>query len=228
MPNKSTRKFGVDTVRYEAENPPHAIRVGNILYLSNSNLPLSKIDAASVPTEEFEIDQLQTGLRFLKSRCENKVAELTQCRDQGGMLAAKDEEWLDNDGNLVDKQLVIQQIVHLEEHSSQRLSRSQFDAILATANGYKQHSMHKVKNPRRAAVKKQSKTTLKNVCLATIAQKIKVINWHKANGENQTKTVEHFKLRLPELNWKQPTLSRWIKSQLKIKSTAPLNAQTAL
>lgn len=222
MPDKSTRKFGVDTVRYETKNPPHAICVGNILYLSNSNLPLSEIDAESMPTEEFEIDQLQTSLRFLKSSCNKKVSELTQHRHQGEILAAEDEEWLDNNGNLVDKQPVI-----ANGYEKYVLDRKQEkEAKKRKINSPKPKP--KTTNARSTSVKKKSKISSKNFCLATIAQKIEVINWYKANGESQRKTVEYFSKRLPELNLKQPTLSRWIKSETKIKATAPLNAQTAL
>jgi len=50
---------------------------------------------------------------------------------------------------------------------------------------------------------------------ATIKQCIEILNWHHANGENQTKTAKHFNPIYPNLGLKQPLLSKWLKEESK-------------
>ena len=50
---------------------------------------------------------------------------------------------------------------------------------------------------------------------ATLAQRIKIINWFHDNGENQSKTARHFDHLYLNLKIKQPTVSDWIKNEKK-------------
>jgi hypothetical protein len=50
---------------------------------------------------------------------------------------------------------------------------------------------------------------------ATIKQRIEILNWHHANGENQSKTAKHFDPIYPNLVLKQPLLSKWLKEESK-------------
>jgi len=42
-----------------------------------------------------------------------------------------------------------------------------------------------------------------------------MLDWHHANGKNQSKTAQHFNLIYPNLKIKQPLISTWIKDEEK-------------
>jgi len=48
---------------------------------------------------------------------------------------------------------------------------------------------------------------------ATLAQRIQILDWHHKNGKNQTATAKHFDPIYPNLQLKQPLLSRWLKDE---------------
>jgi hypothetical protein len=48
-----------------------------------------------------------------------------------------------------------------------------------------------------------------------LAQRIKILDWHHANGRNQTKTVKHFHEKYPNLLIKQPLVLAWLKNEPK-------------
>jgi len=49
--------------------------------------------------------------------------------------------------------------------------------------------------------------------LATLAQRIEILDWHHENGKNQTKTAKFFSKEYPNLVLKQPLLSKWLKAE---------------
>jgi hypothetical protein len=50
---------------------------------------------------------------------------------------------------------------------------------------------------------------------ATLAQRIEVLDWHHANGRNQSKTAKHFDRIYPNLRVKQPLVSAWVKDEAR-------------
>lgn len=50
---------------------------------------------------------------------------------------------------------------------------------------------------------------------ATLTQRIEILDWHHANGTNQTKTAHHFAPIYPNLQIKQPLISTWIREETK-------------
>jgi hypothetical protein len=50
---------------------------------------------------------------------------------------------------------------------------------------------------------------------ATLAQRIKILDWHHANGKNQSRTANHFDPIYPNLKIKQPLVASWIKDEPK-------------
>lgn len=50
---------------------------------------------------------------------------------------------------------------------------------------------------------------------ATLAQRIEILDWHKENGRNQSKTARHFNTIYPNLKLKQPIISDWAKNEKK-------------
>ena len=50
---------------------------------------------------------------------------------------------------------------------------------------------------------------------ATLEQRIEILDWHHANGENQSRTAKHFNAIYPNLQLKQPRVSAWCKNEDK-------------
>jgi len=50
---------------------------------------------------------------------------------------------------------------------------------------------------------------------ANLEQRIEVLDWYHANGENQSKTAKHFDEIYPYLGIKQPLVSAWVKEEAK-------------
>ena len=50
---------------------------------------------------------------------------------------------------------------------------------------------------------------------ATPQQRIEILDWHKENGRNQSKTARHFDSIYPNLKLKQPLISDWVKNEEK-------------
>ena len=50
---------------------------------------------------------------------------------------------------------------------------------------------------------------------AALAQRIEILDWHHANGKNQSKTAKHFSAVYPGLSLKQPRVSAWLRDESK-------------
>jgi hypothetical protein len=50
---------------------------------------------------------------------------------------------------------------------------------------------------------------------AMLSQHIEILDWHHANGKNQSKTAKHFDPIYPNLKIKQPLVSAWVKEEAK-------------
>lgn len=50
---------------------------------------------------------------------------------------------------------------------------------------------------------------------ATIYQRVEILDWYHANGENQSLTARHFDKIYPNLHLKQPIISSWVKNEPK-------------
>jgi len=67
--------------------------------------------------------------------------------------------------------------------------------------------------PKFAAVKVVKPAPIEKKENATLQQQIEVLNWHHANGKNQSKTANHFNTIYPSLQLKQPRVSAWLKNE---------------
>ncbi len=52
---------------------------------------------------------------------------------------------------------------------------------------------------------------------ATLEQRIEILDWYHKNKKNQSKTAEHFTPIYPNLQIKQPRISKWVKNEAKIR-----------
>ena len=50
---------------------------------------------------------------------------------------------------------------------------------------------------------------------ATLAQRLKILDWYHQNGRNQSKTAQHFDKMYPNLKIKQPLVSSWVKNEAR-------------
>lgn len=71
------------------------------LHFQFSSLCLWKLDAKGLRTQELEIDNLQSGLNFLKESVTKNIQDSTERRGQGEELWAEDDDWLDNKGKKI-------------------------------------------------------------------------------------------------------------------------------
>jgi Helix-turn-helix domain (DUF4817) len=51
---------------------------------------------------------------------------------------------------------------------------------------------------------------------ATLEQRIKILDWHHKNGQNQSATAQHFAPIYPNLKLKQPIILTWVKEEAKL------------
>ncbi|KIK81932.1 hypothetical protein PAXRUDRAFT_154900 [Paxillus rubicundulus Ve08.2h10] len=134
------------------------------------------------------LTKLQQQIRDQKTRLEGKLKA-------GQPLSDSDEEWLDNAGNLVD-----------EERVGDTLDNaSDYDPFAGPEPLKKTSGDDQQKVTQKPAFMKKEN--------ATLEQRIKILDWHHTNGENQSKTVKHFNAIYPNLQLKQPRISAWCKNE---------------
>ena len=51
-----------------------------------------------------------------------------------------------------------------------------------------------------------------------IGQHIEILNWHHANGKNQSKIAQHFDPIYPNLKIMQPLVLVWVKEEAKLQN----------
>jgi hypothetical protein len=82
-------------------------------------------------------------------------------------------------------------------------------------------------NKKKQKSSSNSRATDSKIKIATYAQKVEVLDWYHKNGKNQTNTAKHFSAVYPELNIKQPLLSKWLKSEDTIWSKENQSAHSS-
>ena len=71
------------------------------------------------------------------------------------------------------------------------------------------------KEPKKKLVKPAATPVFTRKEIATIAQRIEILDWHNKNGKNQSKTAQHFDPIYPNLKIKQPLVSTWVNEETK-------------
>jgi transposase len=67
--------------------------------------------------------------------------------------------------------------------------------------------------------KKITPPTFQKKELATLEQRIEILDWYHANGKNQSKTAKHFDPIYPNLRIKQPLVSSWVNKEQEWRAT---------
>lgn len=223
--------LGIGALEFEDKNPIHATRIGNIISLAPSKL-LPVDFPPDLVSEEHELHLLEKGLEELKSDTQ------VQANDMG----PNDEDWLDDTGNLIDQQLLIDSLLALKENTPYSPQRAQFVALQSIILSHQlmlwESAKKKIAKRRISAESRQNKkmchrhllkpiqskrTSQKSTSTRqslTYAQCSEVIDWYCANGESQSKAYQHFSQIYPNMGISQPNISRWIKNKDKIQDTA--------
>jgi hypothetical protein len=71
------------------------------------------------------------------------------------------------------------------------------------------------KEPKKKLVKPAAAPVFTRKEIATLAQRIEILDWHNENGKNQSKTARHFDPIYPNLKIKQPLVSTWVNEETK-------------
>ncbi|KIK75360.1 hypothetical protein PAXRUDRAFT_173078 [Paxillus rubicundulus Ve08.2h10] len=133
------------------------------------------------------LEILKKGLTKLQQQIQDQKTRLEGKLKAGQPLSDSDEEWLDNAGNLVDEERVVDPLDNASDYEQ----------------GLKRLNSHD-KSVKPAFMKKEKDT---------LEQRIKILDWHHTKGENQSKTAKHFDAIYPNLQLKQPRISAWCKNE---------------
>ncbi|KAI7960756.1 hypothetical protein MJO28_001245 [Puccinia striiformis f. sp. tritici] len=219
--------------------PSYIFRNANIISFRTSNSPSNETLTHLHSFDEILLHKLEESFVRLKREVDSKLKTL-QLKQKNGQLNESDEEWMDNEGNLVEEQLLMDRITRLKpDGDSLMIEPNHLKTIqrIQQFNGpstpvkkkIKDKSPLKTKPPKKPS--QQHNKSVKNKhnpkssssqkpVRATLSQKIEVLNWHQTHGSNQTKTAAHFSKVYPDIAFKQPLISAWVREEDAIREQA--------
>ncbi|KAH9816542.1 hypothetical protein DFH28DRAFT_1125314 [Melampsora americana] len=167
------------------------------------------------------MSDVETGFNALQTENQRRLKPLKQLISEGKKLSQSDERFSDCAGNLIDQTLVLMKImVDVAQAASQfnknKLKRLEllvleFNQTREAVISKKPTEESKGKNtPQRCKKNEEAKAQ------SALAQPVEVLDWHKWNLYNQSKTAQLFAAIYPELNIKQPQVPEWIQDKTKI------------
>lgn len=149
---------------------------------------------------------------------------------------ANNDDWLDNEGNLVEEEMLIVKLGNIDPNIPLTHALTEGEISIATrliSEIVSQKSSKKrvleegASDSNHIAVKKVKKTTRPPHANATLKQKIEVLDWHHANGGNQSRTARQFKDTFPSVNIKQANVSHWLKTEEELRERLSSNFRLA-
>ncbi|KNZ71532.1 hypothetical protein J132_08774 [Termitomyces sp. J132] len=163
------------------------------------------------------LEILKKGLKTLQNEVKAKKEQHQAQLAAQKPISSEDEAWLDQDGNLVDFVAVVDTLETASDYERGliELDVQQQGLIrkLREAAGDLAKTEQNLKLRAKAKAKQAPVFTKKEV--ATLKQRIEILDWHNANGKNQSKTAKHFTPLYPNLVIKQPLISAWVKEEAK-------------
>ena len=200
------------------------------------------------------IDMLKKGLNALRKQIDVQKSKIQANLKAKKHITESNKAWLDGEGNPVDEEHVVDFLENVSDYDKGFSNLCKTDKnvvqrlkILAGAItvpvGKKLKRMpslfcskltinfHYSTGPEAKANettngKKNVEPVFTKKENATLGQRIKILDWHNANGRNQTKTAKHFNTIYPNLNIKQPLVSSWAKDEAKWQAEFESNSST--
>ncbi|PBL03189.1 hypothetical protein ARMGADRAFT_1069745 [Armillaria gallica] len=170
---------------------------------------------------------IKKALMLLQEEMDQRRKDINARLAQKKSVSAEDEVWLDEAGNLVDEVVLVESLAAAPDlnEAVKNLNEHQ-RGVYAHLIGKIQPSVSKKRkcleakkaatddgrNKKRAPV--EPPVFMKKE-VATLKQRIEVLDWYHWNGKNQSKTAKHFTVIYPNLKIKQPLVSAWIKDKQK-------------
>ena len=194
--------YGVLPIVFDEWNPPYITHIGNQIYISLSSCSPSQLPS-NITADEYILDRLEASLTALKLKCEKRADVINSTLEAGKEVSRLDQEWMDDGGNFIDEQLLINRILVMEEDTPKKLSNLKFRAFNTLAEKAKmiKDSQYSKKMKKRQLVQPNllgKKVPYQLSALkkadggkrpsATFEEKVFVMDWYHANGKNQSKT----------------------------------------
>ncbi|KAJ3984328.1 hypothetical protein F5890DRAFT_1592654, partial [Lentinula detonsa] len=162
---------------------------------------------------------LKKGLETLQKEHRTQAESLRQKLARNERISKQDEAWLDGEANLVDEEQLVDKLSKALDYQQEVGCLSEEDATIfqrlvhllePKKAGAKQKRPENIK-PAAQKVKEPPKPVFTCKEVAKNWQRIEVLDWFHAHGENQSETARHFKPIYPNLRIKQPLVSNWKK-----------------
>ncbi|MBW0462911.1 hypothetical protein O181_002626 [Austropuccinia psidii MF-1] len=208
-----------------ASQPVSATQCGNLILFTKVLRPQMYLSPDNM-IEEIELEKFKKSLqnfdKCIKSKRTKIIGKLKANR-----TSPQEEEWLDNHGNLIEETVIFQRFFHSNNDGKDviKISCMEFEAIkrlVEHGNDIQRSNSFSQKRPLDDMKKKNAKKRAKpshshkNNRIATLSQKLEIINWNHQNGKNQRTEEENFNEIYPELCLKQPHISAWLKEEKTI------------
>lgn len=245
MNESENPSLAVERLKFDADHPIHATKIVNIIYLAPTPL-LPGAFPSDMNSEEHELHLLEKGLQTLKDTSRKRRDDIESRKDAGEKVSDADDEWLDQSGNFIMEQILIDKFLVAKDNEPYCFAYHEYQAIQSIISSYqatlveaatkkmnkrKKHlttddlSNGQCKRPRSHLSKpvqseRSSREPSKHKQSLTYIQRLEVIDWYYANGESQTKTYLHFSKIYCNMGISQPNISRWLKEKDSIRKIA--------
>ena len=180
-----------------------------------------------------QLDILKKGLVNLQSQTKETKSRLLTRLANHEIITEEEEHWLDHDANLVEEEQVIEELEKASDYEQglgrlDKIKKKIVAHLSAAAGNMVVSNKRKSKflsefcenllKVQLGPAKKNTVTHKKHTSIsifthkenATVSQCIEILDWHYANGKNQTKTAKHFNSLYPNLKLTQPLISKWL------------------
>ncbi|KAF7334753.1 DDE-domain-containing protein [Mycena sanguinolenta] len=183
------------------------------------------------------LEILKKGYAALEKHVSTRKATLQARLKKEEPIDDEDSAWLDGPANLIDEKRALDLLESASDYDRglARLGETLQAAVTRMkdfAAGVKSSVLAskvpstKRKKPAQKPVipagktpgkKKEVQPKFTRAEHATLEQRIEILDWHHANGANQTKTANHFAPKYPNLRLAQPKIHAWVKDEARFR-----------
>lgn len=145
MSGSNEPSLAVDPLQFNTEDLIHATCIGNTIFFAPSDLKPSQFPSY-LQSEEHDLHLIKKGLEDLKNEIKMCPGQLISDQTSGQTLSYEDQDWLDNGGNLINEQLVVNILLSLEEFKSLSLGINKCKTLQSVILSYQSTLSKKSKN----------------------------------------------------------------------------------